>query len=305
MAKMSARLKTVSQCGEFGLIEQIRRRLSTNSAVVKGIGDDTAIVESTKDKYLLLTTDMMVEDVHFSRSTPPRLVGQKAMSCNISDIAAMGGLPRFALVSVGFPKTLPVQYVKELYEGMEKQARHFHIAIVGGDTVASDKIMINIALTGDVDKKKVVMRSGAKRGDLIFVTGPLGQSLKTKHHLTFTPRLKESQFLIKNIFPHAMIDISDGLAADLGHILKASRVGAVLNAEDIPRRNKATITQALSDGEDFELLFTVPKKKAGRILQMKNYYQIGSIINEPGRLYIQNTVGKKTLIPLKGYTHFS
>jgi thiamine-monophosphate kinase len=300
---MSARLKTVSQLGEFGLIEQIRRWLSTNSAVVKGIGDDTAIMESTKDKYLLLTTDMLLEGVHFIRSMPAELVGQKAMNCNISDIAAMGGCPRFALVTVGIPKTLPFQYVKDLYRGMESQARRFHIAIVGGDTVASDKVVINIALTGDVDKKNVVTRDGAKPDDRIFVTGPLGRSFQTKHHLTFTPRIKESQFLVKHISPHAMIDISDGLAADLGHVLEQSRVGAVLNAESIPRRKKATLQEALTDGEDFELLFTISEKKAKVLLKMKNYYCIGYITDEPRKLYLQNKLGKKTLIPLKGYTH--
>src|SRR3989338_1104945 len=281
----------VSDLGEFGLIEKIRKYAPMTAGVVKGIGDDTAVLRHTRDKYLLFTTDMLVEGTHFKRRMGGAGIGHKALACSISDIAAMGGVPTHAVVSLGVGPKMPLRFVKDVYKAMGALAKRFGISIVGGDTVRSDQVVINVALLGEVEKKHLVTRSGAKPGDWIFVTGTLGRSLATGKHLNFTPRLKEAQFLVRNFKPSAMIDVSDGLAGDLNHILKASRVGARLWEEAIPRTKGATLQQALTDGEDFELLFTVREKQAVRLL--KFFFPIGEI-----------TADTREQIHARSYTHF-
>ncbi|MBF0489441.1 MAG: thiamine-phosphate kinase [Candidatus Omnitrophica bacterium] len=289
----------LSQLGEFGLIDLIRKQLKVDSRVIRGIGDDTAVLPYSKDKYLLLTTDMLAEDIHFTRRMSAVDVGHKALACNISDIAAMGGEPTFAVVSLAVPSDLPTSYVSDLYQGMQKVASQFGVSIVGGDTIKSDKITINVALLGEVKRKHLVTRDGACPGDWIFVTGALGGSLKSHKHLRFTPCVEQARFLVKNFKPSAMMDISDGLAGDLNHILKASGVGAELWNDEIPKTQGCSVRQALSDGEDFELLFTLSEKKVKKLLvwQEKNkqwyFYPIGVI-----------TGNKKQLVPGKGYIHF-
>lgn len=305
--------KKIDQIGEFGLIEFIRKRLNVAAnrrfapTVIRGIGDDAAVLPYTKDKYLLLTTDMMAEGMHFTRRTPAKAVGHKALACNISDIAAMGGVPTCAVVSIGLPKNLSVKYVEDMYEGMQKLARTFGVSIVGGDTIKSNQIVINVALLGEVEKKYLVTRSTAKAGDWIFVTGALGGSLQSGKHLHFIPRLAAARFLVRRFKPSAMIDISDGLAGDLNHILKASRVGALLWPDMIPRskvgasRQGGTVPlrEALADGEDYELLFTLSKLKARQLLDWQQkgkqwfFYPIGRITND-----------RKQFIPTKSFTHF-
>jgi len=257
------------------------------------------VLPYTKDKYLLLTTDMLAQDGHFTRQMPPRLIGHKALACSISDIAAMGGLPTFAVVSIGVPKDLPVRFIEDVYKGMQATARDFHISIVGGDTIKADKIIINVALLGEVEKKYLVTREGAHAGDWIFVTGPLGGSLKSGRHLNFTPRLAQGRFLVENFKPSAMMDISDGLAGDINHILKASRVGARLDCESLPRHKGVSLLQALGDGEDFELVFTLAKNKARKLMDWQAvrkafyFYPVGII-----------TADTKERIYAKGFTHF-
>ncbi len=294
----------LSKLGEFKLIESIRRQVSSSRDVLRGIGDDAALVRVTPGRKLLLTTDMLLEGVHFLKDTPPEDIGRKAMGCNVSDIAAMGGMPKFALVSLGVDPRCESRFVRELYAGMEKSARQFGVSIVGGDTVKSEKLIVNIAMCAVANLGRVVLRSGAKPGDQIFVTGPLGRSFPTGHHLKFTPRLKESQYLIKHAPPSSMIDVSDGLAADLGHILKASKVGAVLWEEAIPRRDGAKLNEALYDGEDFELLFTVSAHAAKKISTQRafKFYPIGEIVREG--LKLRNKEGKVVKIEAKGYRHF-
>ncbi|MDO8675811.1 MAG: thiamine-phosphate kinase [Candidatus Omnitrophota bacterium] len=289
----------VSDLGEFGLIEKIRKYAPMTSSVVKGIGDDTAVLRHTKDKYLLFTTDMLVEGTHFKRRMGGAAIGHKALACSISDIAAMGGVPAHAVVSLGLGPRTPLRFVEEMYKAMAALAKRFGVSIVGGDTVRSDKIVINVALLGEVEKKHLVTRSGARPGDWIFVTGTLGRSLATGKHLNFTPRLKEARFLVKNFKPSAMIDISDGLAGDLNHILKASRVGARLWDNAVPLTGGATLAQALTDGEDFELLFTLKESQAMRLLKWQNkrrswfFYPIGEI-----------TADTREQIHARSYTHF-
>ncbi len=291
--------KTVASLGEFGLIDILKQYSPVAKNVIKGIGDDTAVLPYTKDKYLLLTTDMMAEGVHFTRQISPRAIGHKALACNISDIAAMGGLPTYAVVSIGLPKDLDTVYVKEIYKGMQSLARRFGVSLVGGDTIKSDKIIINVALMGEVEKKYLVTRDGAKANDWIFVTGALGGSLKSCRHLTFIPRIEQARFLVKKFKPSAMMDLSDGLAGDLNHILKASGVGAKLDEACIPRHSGVSLKQALSDGEDFELLFTLNPHKAKSLIRWQEsskqwfFYPIGRIIRN-----------SKQLLSHRSFTHF-
>lgn len=293
----------LSQLGEFGLIDFLKKYKGSGAAVIKGIGDDTAVVPLDAKRHLLLTTDMLMEGVHFTRNAPPRLIGRKALACSISDIAAMGGVPRYALISLGVPGSLPWAFVRDLYKGMDALAREFGVAIVGGDTIKSMKVVINIALTGELGKDEAVYRSGARPSDQIFVTGPLGRSLPTDWHWKFIPRIKESQYLTRHVKPTSMIDISDGLAADLGHILEESKVGAVLEEEKIPRRAGASLRQALYDGEDFELLFTVSRRKAA-LLKGEKFYPIGEIVPRARGLLLRDKNKRLTKISIKGYTHF-
>ncbi len=303
--------KKVSELGEFGLINLIQRGVYCSKEVIRGIGDDAAVLDFVKyrrDSYQLFTTDMMVEDVHFTRWMKPYLIGQKSLACNISDIAAMGGVPAAAVVSLGVPSDLEIRFVKEIYRGMNNLAKRFSVAIVGGDTVKSEKIVISMALLGWVKRNKFVTRTGARCGDMIFVTGPLGKSFETGKHLSFTPRISQAQFLVRHFKPTAMIDISDGLLADLGHILNRSQVGACLYEEKVPRTKNATLKEALSDGEDFELLFTLPQNDGRTLLQMKQkqflFYHIGEVVESKNGLVLVNKDASKQIISPPGFTHF-
>ena len=296
----------ISSLGEFGLIDRIRKNAPLTKGVVRGIGDDAAVLEFNSKEHLLFTTDMLVEDVHFIRRAPSAAIGHKALACNVSDIAAMGGIPTFAVISLGISPAAQLSLVEEIYSGINKLARRFNIAIVGGDTVKSRKLTINIALLGRVAKKDLVLRCGAKAGDRIFVTGKLGRSLPTGRHLSFLPRLAESQFLVKQIRPSAMIDVSDGLAADLGHILEESKVGATIYEGLIPLNKGASTKNALYDGEDFELVFTLSAKAVDRLQASRakfSFCEVGYITEEKGlRLVKRNS--RKINISMKGFEHF-
>ncbi len=291
--------------GEFQLIQEITKSLPTGGSIVAA-GDDTAVLPYTKNKYQLITTDMLIEGVHFTADTPATKIGAKALNVNISDIASMGGRPKFAVVSIGLPAGQTLGYVRKIYQGLRRSAEAFNIGIVGGDTTRSARVVINITLTGDVDKRRVIRRDGARPGHLIFTTGRLGGSLASGRHLTFKPRLAEAQYLVQSIRPSAMIDCSDGLAADLGHILKASGCGAVLYETKIPCHRNATIKQALEDGEDFELIFTVPGKRAARLMNEKHarfkFYPIGEVTD--GGYWLIKTNDQKIALTPTGYNHF-
>ena len=273
-------MKTVRDIGEFGLIRQLAKKIPR-------AGDDCAVLPGG----LLLTCDPVIEGVHFLPATPARQVGWKAMARNLSDIAAMGGQSQFAVVSLGLRPTTPVRWVRELYAGMRAVAGKFGCEIVGGDTahVRHEQFVV-VTLLGHADKP--ILRSGAKVDDVVFVTGKLGGSFRSGKHLTFMPRIREAQWLTKNFRIHAMLDISDGLANDLQRLSEASRVGFEIASAKIPGR----LPGALTDGEDFELLFTVSQRDAGRL--QRKFYEIGRVI-------------KKSVILLdgkplteKGYDHF-
>ncbi len=297
----------LSQLGEFGLIQKIAKGMPLSGSVRLGIGDDAAVVEHKPGRKGLLTTDMLVEGVHFLKTMPPALIGRKALAVSISDIAAMGGVPRHALVSLGVSSQTEITYVAKIYQGLRQIARAFNVDIVGGDTVRSKTLVLNVALTGEVRARDLVTRSQARPGDHIYVTGPLGNAYASGHHLRFTPRLKQAQYLVRHCKPSAMIDISDGLASDLRHVLEASHVSGLLDREAIPLRAGAKLSNALNDGEDFELLFTLSKAKARKLHQAKTrfpFWQIGEIGPGKSAGAVIFTDGKTKPLPGQGYTHF-
>jgi len=301
----------LKQIGEFGLINRIAKDIKTDKSIIVGVGDDAAVLEYSRKEYLLLTCDMLVEDVHFLRKANPADIGWKAVCCSVSDIAAMGGEPKWLVVSIGLPKNLTVKYIDGIYSGIKKAASKFNVNIVGGDTVSAAKLTIDVAMIGIVRKQDIKLRSGARLGDAIFVTGALGNAVKSGRHLRFIPRLKEAEILVNNFKVHSMMDISDGLSGDLRHILEMSKVGAIIYEKYLPKAKGATTESALAEGEDFELLFTASKKEARRIIEnfqrMSNTKAtcIGEII-KPGFGLIMIDKNKRPVqIKPKGYDHFA
>ena len=308
---------------EFELIRRLTRSLPNNSSVVVGAGDDCAVLEAgAPDRLLLFKTDAVVEGVHFTAGAPPEKIGHKALGRCLSDIAAMAGTPTAALVTVGLPREFKAESVERIYAGMNALARRHEVAIVGGETTTNPGgVFISVALVGWMPRGKGVLRSGAEAGDAIFVTGELGGSLAGKH-LEFEPRLAEARWLAQHFPLHAMIDISDGLAGDLRHILNASRVGAELLATSIPLSREARLAgkagssakpallAALTDGEDFELLFTVASRHAVPLLDAwrKQFPKlaltcIGKIKADEG-ITIRDKNGVRPLTA-HGYDHFA
>jgi len=296
----------LSKLGEFGLIERFKRHIKLDSSVIKGPGDDCAVVNFSKDKYLLLTCDMIVENVDFLSNEDPYFIGRKAVAVSISDIAACGGIPRYCLVSLGLPKAKSVNFADRLFKGMRDILADFKINLVGGDLSAAGKIIIDVSMIGLVDKRKLILRSGAKAGDVVFTTGTFGGSIRAKH-LKFIPRVKESQYLAKNFKMHSMIDVSDGLIQDLGHILSESKKGAVIYEGLIPMSPQArNISDALYSGEDFELLFTTAASEAKKIIKCGRgcFKPIGEIVDKRCGLTLIGQNGEKKSILNKGFRHF-
>jgi thiamine-monophosphate kinase len=308
---------------EFELIRRLTRALPSNSSVVVGAGDDCAVLEAgLPDRLLLFKTDAVVEGVHFTAAAPPEKIGHKALGRCLSDIAAMAGTPTAAVVTIGLPRDFKAEPVEGIYAGMNALARRHEVAIVGGETTTNPGgVFISVALLGWAPRGKAVLRSGAEAGDAIFVTGELGGSLAGKH-LEFEPRLAEARWLAQHFAPHAMLDVSDGLAGDLRHILNASRVGAELLGTSIPISRetrlaakagsaaKPALLAALTDGEDFELLFTVASRHAVPLLDAwrKQFPKlaltcIGKITAGEG-ITIRDKNGARPLTA-HGYDHFA
>jgi thiamine-monophosphate kinase len=301
----------IKDIGEIKLIERLTRNIRLDSSVVKGAGDDTAVIKWTAKKYLLYTCDMLVEDVHFRKvETTPFQIGWKALGRNISDIAAMGGLPRYAVVSIALPPSANVSFADGIYKGIRKLADRCRVNIVGGDVSRSEKVVIDISLIGEVEKANLVTRSGAKEGDLILVTGAIGGSIKGKH-LDFMPRLNEARTLVKGWKLNSMIDITDGLLLDLWRILDQSRVGARIYRDAIPLSKEAgAFEKAVCEGEDFELLFTMGLKEAKKLFRtgltkMETAVTlIGEIMNKDYGYRLVAEDGSEKKVRTKGYLHF-
>jgi thiamine-monophosphate kinase len=288
-------MKTISDIGEFGLIKKLSKHIPL-------AGDDCAVLPGR----LLLTCDPVVEGIHFRRNTPPRQVGWKAMARNLSDIAAMGGRPRWAVVSIGLRVSAPVRYVEQLYAGMHAAARKFGCRIVGGDTThVKHEQFVVVTMLGEAAHP--VLRTGSKIGDSVFVTGTLGGSLAGKH-LTFTPRIAEARWLAARFNIHAMIDLSDGLGIDIYHLLRPG-IGVELYGTEIPARG--TVHAALYDGEDFELLFTIDPRDvtALRTKWRKKFKlpltEIGRVVRAPGTVAFIGHNGRKQFLRFRGYDHFT
>jgi thiamine-monophosphate kinase len=316
---------------EFELIQHLTRSLPANETVVTGPGDDCAVLDlGLPDRMILFKTDAIVEGIHFTRETPPEKVGRKALARCLSDIAAMAGTPTAALVTIGLPVDFAVERVTKIYAGLNALAAQYHVAIVGGETTTNPgRVFISIALLGTVARGKQVLRSGAKAGDAIFVTGELGGSLAGRH-LDFEPRIAEAQWLAEHFHVHAMLDLSDGLAGDLRHLLTAAGLGAEILKPSLPvsraaklrARNdfqppspepagarKPAALAALTDGEDFELLFTVASRDAVKLLDAwkKKFPDlklscIGKIVAGEGILLRDKSGTQK--LGAKGYEHF-
>ncbi len=260
--------ETLASLGEDALIRLLTRDLRSTASVLTGPGDDCAVIEQPGRDHLLLKTDCVIESVHFTPDADPEVVGWKAAARVVSDFAAMGGgSPQHALVTLVAPGDREADWVTRVYEGIERCGREFAFEVVGGETSQSPPgsplALISIAMTGSIPPNRCVLRSGAKVGDFIFVSGSLGGSIAGKH-LDFTPRLREAAWLSEQLDRslHAMMDLSDGLAKDLPRLAQSSGVGFQLDLDALPRTSGASVKNALSDGEDYELLFTVSEHQS-------------------------------------------
>lgn len=308
---------------EFELIRRLTPLLPTNDFVVTGSGDDCAVLElGAPDTQTLFKTDAVVEGIHFTADTEPERIGHKALARCLSDIAAMGGSPVAAVVTLGLPDGFQPERIQGIYRGLQRLAVRHQVAIVGGETTTNPgRLLISIALLGTVPRGQALLRSGAREGDALFVSGELGGSL-AGHHLDFEPRLAEGRWLLGSGWVHALMDVSDGMAGDLPKILEASGgLGAVISKAALPIRREAraraqsgdlarpAVVAALTDGEDFELLFTVAASNAVAVLDgWKREFPgvkltcVGKITKGPG-VFLQGPEGLRSLSS-RGYEHF-
>lgn len=292
MASGKTAVETVGERGEEALIRHLVLGLEQGSSVLTGPGDDCAVVDSGGEKWTLLKTDSMVQGVHFSPDMDPVLVGRKAMNRAISDIAAMGGLPNYALVAISLHAEIPVAAVAGWYAGLRDAAREWDVSIVGGETtqLPSAGAVITISLHGQVEPDHCVLRSGARPGDVVAVTGRLGGSFASGRHLTFTPRVQEARWLVQNGQPSAMMDLSDGLGSDLPKLANASRVGYRIERSALPCHAGVSIDQAIGEGEDYELLLCFSPQTYEKVSRVwsKAFPEleltaIGEIVGDPRR----------------------
>ena len=306
---------------EFELIGRLTRELPGNASVITGVGDDCAVLDlGVPGRYVLFKTDAVVEGIHFTDTATPEQIGHKALARVLSDVAAMAGTPTAAVITLALPEAFDTARVERIYAGMNELARRHEVAIVGGETTTNPgPMLISIAALGTVEKERCVRRAGALAGDAIFVTGELGGSLAGRH-LEFVPRVAEGRWLAEHFQIHAMIDLSDGLAGDLRHLLVAGGVGADLLKRALPvsraaktrarEGGKPALVAALTDGEDFELLFTATGRDAVPLLDAwKKQFSdvpltcIGRITTMPG-LRIRDENGVMTFEG-HGYVHFN
>lgn len=304
--------------GEFGLIDWIRQRAGSHPAVVLGIGDDCAVLEPGPGRRLLVTTDMLLEGRHFRlEQDGAEAVGYKALGVNLSDIAAMAGRPLAAFVSVALPVGHAQSIAAGLLKGMEPLAFQFGVALAGGDTNAWEgPLVVSVTVVGEATERGSISRAGAKAGDVVAVTGPLGGSLLGGRHLRPEPRIFEALALNDAARVHAMIDLSDGLSSDLSHIVRESGVGAILEAAWVPihpdalaaslRDGREPLEHALHDGEDFELCLTLSRADFERLervpLEGIRLEEVGVIVEEPG-LWIRAEGGEVKPLAPGGFDH--
>jgi len=299
---------------EFDLIHWIRQRSQIGHPVLRGIGDDAAVLAGPAgSEKLLVTTDMLVEGWHFSLETAmPEQIGRKALAVNLSDIAAMAGRPTAAFLSLALPQKQGRRLAEGLYAGLEPIAREFGVTIAGGDTNSWEgPLVINVTLLGETTGRGAVLRSGARPGDSLYCTGPLGGS-RADRQFSFVPRVELAQRLHRELDLHAMMDISDGLASDLPHIAQESGAAAILQGGDIPIHPDVPqdfprgdrLHRALSDGEDFELLIAIGPHDSRRIESGAvglPLHRIGTI--EAGTGCFLELDGRREPLEATGWTH--
>jgi thiamine-monophosphate kinase len=332
---------SLKEIGEFGFIKKISRGcLIRPESIIKAIGDDAAAFTTDPAHLSLITTDLLVERIHFLRNSISGFdLGYKSLAVNLSDIAAMGGTAREAFVSIAIPEDSPLDYLEAIYDGIKDLATKFNVNILGGDTTSSKvDLIINVVIHGTVAREEMLGRDAARPGDLIFSTGYLGDSKAGLHlilnnipaesdelrnllraHLRPAPHLREGRFLAQQPAVKAAIDTSDGLSSDLGHITEESGVGAILYSDKIPvsrdlksfceRFNIDPVDYALSGGEDYTLLCTVSPKKAAAVAGNfqrtfnRPLFKIGEITSEK-KLKINYPDGSTKMFHRTGWNHF-
>ena len=324
----------LNRLGEFGLIDRIHRRLPSGRGVRIGIGDDAAWVQNPK-RSSLITTDMLIEGIHFSLDWTSLFdLGFKSLAVNLSDIAAMGGVPAYAVLALGFPSDFEIKKIDEFYRGLLALAASSGVSVVGGDLSAAKFLTISVTVIGHPPRQPI-RRGGAAVRDDIYVTGTLGDSslglellqrgggilkhkaaryLLSRHHRPM-PRTDFGIMLGKSRLASAMIDVSDGLLQDLGHICKASGVGAIVERERLPLSSayrklagKTADTHALRGGEDYELLFCAPAPRRASIRRLAQraglmITRIGECV-EGKRIFVRDRSGRRTMVRAAGHDHF-
>ena len=301
------------------------------------MGDDAALVRPAAHRHILITTDLLIEGIDFNLGLSPfRQIGHKAMAANLSDIAAMGGIPRYAAVAMALPGRTRMKSVDLFYEGLMGLAKKYHVRLIGGDTSASPHgVMVALFLIGEVEPGHALTRSGARLGDRIFVTGPLGdanagleilkrrkphRSPLVRRHLYPIPRVKEGRLIATRRLATAMVDLSDGLGSDLRHLCEASGVGARIDLARIPlsaalsayakRMGRDPCRYALEGGEDFELLFTVRPSRVHELLRLQSSgrlpaFSIGEITSKRHGITIVGHDRRERKMTARGYEHFA
>jgi len=289
--------------GEDRLLGQLLPHLPLGKTVVAGPGDDCAVIEfSSGRNFLVLKTDCIVEGVHFLSRADPADVGWKAMMRPLSDFAASSAVPQYALITLIASKQTEVEWVKKLYRGLRRAAKRFDVSIVGGETSSSPgPIVISVSVAGFVERNRWLSRRGGKVGDDLFVTGQLGGAVKQKH-LRFIPRIAESRWLTKNFSIHAMMDVSDGLGVDLPRLARASKVGFKIKLENLPLSRGSKIDNAVSEGEDYELLFAISPRHSRRLQRAWKRKFPKLALTRIGQLDQRSNTKRQTLPG--GYIHF-
>jgi thiamine-monophosphate kinase len=289
----------LNEMGEDEVVARLIKSLGVDNRVLLRAGDDCAVVRYAGNLQLL-KTDCIVEGVHFIMEANPKDVGWKGLCRPISDIAAMGGKPLDALVTVALPGDLEFDWLRRLYVGLKKAASEYGVNLVGGETAKSPgPVFISVSLTGTVSNGKYVTRGGGQDGDWLFVTGRLGGSIKGKH-LRFRPRVEQANWLVEHHPIHAMMDLSDGLASDLPRMAVASGLDFDIDLKKIPRSPSCAVKNALYDGEDYELLFAFPDSARIRLEKQWKETFPNLRLTAIGRLVQQGQCS----FPSKGYDHF-
>lgn len=342
---MSEKRTEISEIGEFGLIDHLNEKIKIkHSSTIKGIGDDAAVIESG-DHVKVVTTDLLLEGVHFDLSYAPLThVGFKAVAVNISDVAAMNAIPKQITVSIALSNRFSVEAVDALYAGINAAAEHYGVDVVGGDTTASRSgLVVSVTAIGEVKKEQVVYRSGAKENDIICVTGDLGgalvglQILEREKQVYLSnpdmkPELDKYQIVTARqlrpearmdiihelremeVVPTSMMDVSDGLASELFHICKASKVGVTIYEDKLPIDKQTfdtavelgldPITCVLNGGEDYELLFTIDQKDFHKLEKHPDIHFIGHVTKEEDGKYLVTKSGTAAQLKAQGWKHF-